>query len=220
VFFTHGDYASYLSLLRHYSIEYGVDIIAYCLMPNHVHHVLVPSDSSGLHRLFKAVHGQFAQRINRTRSQVGHLWQGRYFSSPLDTEYLVNAVRYVELNPVRAGLVERAENFDWSSAPGHCGLRRDIIVRDGSMPPALAAIHNWSRWLAEGVADDAVATLRRQGTQNLPCGDPEFVAGLERLSGVRLQYASHGGARSPPLKPKRGAIPSLIDTQGDVHPAR
>jgi REP-associated tyrosine transposase len=197
VFFDPGDPAAYLSLLGDYSRRHRVEVIAYCLMPNHVHHVVVPATSDGLHRLFKSVHGQYAQRVNRMKQQKGHLWQGRYFSSPLDPTYFLNAIRYVELNPVRARIVERAEDYDWSSAAAHCGNRRDVVVNPIPKSSLLSGISNWSRWLAEGVADEAVATIRRHGCQNLPCGNTDFLAQLEEATGRRLAFCTHGGPRTP-----------------------
>jgi putative transposase len=129
------------------------------------------------------------------RSQNGHLWQGRYFSSALDTNYLLNAVRYVELNPVRAQMVYHAEDFAWSSAAAHCGIRDDLVVDRRRISPVLAAITDWSRWLAEGVAEESLATLRRNGSQNLPCGGEEFVTSLEDQSGRDLKFRMHGGSR-------------------------
>ena len=101
--------------------RHSIEIVAYCLMPNHVHLVAGTGGCEWLHQALRAVHGQFARRINRMKEMNGHLWQDRYFSSPLDSNYFMNAVRYVELNPVRAGLVARAEDYAWSSAAAHCG---------------------------------------------------------------------------------------------------
>jgi putative transposase len=200
VFFAPGDHAAYLSLLKEHAAAHSVEVVAYCLMPNHVHLVVVPARADGLHRLFKSVHGRYAQRVNRMREQTGHLWQGRYFSSALDSAYLLNAVRYVELNPVRARLVDRAEDFDWSSAATHCGLRRDSVVDALPRLAVLAGIGHWSRWLSEGLANDCLHTLRRNGSQNLPCGSPDFVERLEKLTGLRLRYAPHGGSRAKRIR--------------------
>lgn len=195
VFFSPGDQAAYLTLLRDHAIVNDLQVIAYCLMPNHVHHIVVPSTPVALHRVFKSVHGQYAQRVNRMRDQKGHLWQGRYFSSPLDSDYFLNAVRYVELNPVRARMVERAEDYPWSSAATHCGLREDVVVDPRALPRSLAAIGDWSRWLSQGIADASIAELRRNGRQNLPCGSEEFVSNLEKITGRELNYRTHGGVR-------------------------
>jgi REP-associated tyrosine transposase len=199
VFFNRGDHAAYLGLLGMHAERFAVDIAAYCLMPNHVHLVVIPSNREGIHRTLKAVHGQYAQRVNRMKNQKGHLWQGRYFSSPLDADYFLNAVRYVELNPVRARMVVKAEDYAWSSAAAHCGLRKDPLVDPVPRSKLLAGIASWSKWLAEEFADDALATLRHHVGQNLPCGSAEFVAELERSAGRQLQFRPPG--RQPNSKP-------------------
>ena len=192
VFLSRGDESAYLALLRDCATRHDIEIIAYCLMPNHVHLIVVPSTNDGLHRALKAAHGRYAQRINRIKEQKGHFWQGRYFSSPLDGDYFLNAVRYVELNPVRAGLVNSAEDYRWSSAAFHCGRRSDPLLKMGAKPEHLAGIANWSRWLAEGIADDTLVTLRNHASQNLPCGSPQFIAALEQSTGRCLRYRPPG----------------------------
>lgn len=192
VFFDRGDHAAYLGLLGEHAQRLAIDIVAYCLMPNHVHLVVIPSNLDGLHRMFKGVHGEYAQRVNRMRDQQGHLWQGRYFSSPLDADYFLNAVRYAELNPVRARMVVRAEDYAWSSAAAHCGLRKDPLVDAEPRSKLLAGIANWSNWLAEEITEDALETLRLHGGQNLPCGSSEFVAELERSAGRQLRFRPPG----------------------------
>ena len=188
---------------RAYSKEQAIEVAAYCLMLNHVHLVVIPSNAKGLYLALKAVHSQYAQRVNRMRDQKGHLWQGRYFSSPLDSNYFLNAVRYVELNPVRAGIVTKAEEFAWSSAPSHCGLRNDALIDSRKRPHVLAGIANWSRWLAEGVADESLETLRRHAGQNLPCGSPEFVGQLERMVGRNLRCRPPGREPESRIKGER-----------------
>ena len=192
VFFSRGDHLAYLNLLDEHARQFSVDVVAYCLMPNHVHLVVIPSHPGGLHRMFKGVHGQYAQRVNRMREQQGHLWQGRYFSSPLDADYFLNAVRYVELNPVRARMVAKAEDYAWSSAAAHCGQCKDPLVGPQPRSKILAGIGNWSKWLAEEVAEDALATLRHHVSQNLPCGSSEFVVELEKSAGRQLRFRPPG----------------------------
>jgi putative transposase len=191
-FFCPGDYETYLRLLRENARKHDVEIVAYCLMPNHVHLVIVPPSADAMHLLLKAVHGQYAQRINRIHELKGHLWQGRYFSSPLDSNYFRNAVRYVELNPIRARLIARAEEYEWSSAAAHCGLRKDRIVESKPRSIALADISDWSNWLAAGLSQECVVEIRENCRQNLPCGSEGFVDELERLAGRQLRHRKAG----------------------------
>jgi len=113
VFFTNEDRQAYLEWLQEYCERYDVDVLAYCLMTNHIHLVAVPNTDDGLHRALKPLHMRYAQRINRERAWKGHLWQGRFFSSPLDEAYMWAAIRYVEWNPVRAKMAVRAEDYHW-----------------------------------------------------------------------------------------------------------
>lgn len=192
VFFSEADCLAYLHLLQEKCRAYAVELISYCLMTNHVHLVAVPSDAEGLKLAIGQVNGQYAMRINRMRKQTGHLWQARYFSSPLDPGYFARAVRYVECNPVRAGMVARAEDFAWSSAAARCGLRDDRLIVPHDRLRELRAIADWSRWLSEGVDDRSLEVLRRNASQNLPCGSDDFVERLEKLAGRSLRYRLPG----------------------------
>ena len=111
VFFTQDDRNTYLSLLNNYCDKHSVDIIAYCLMTNHIHLVAVPTTEDGLEKVLRPLHMRYTQMINRKMGWNGHLWQGRYFSSPLDEEYFWACIRYIENNPVRAKIVDRAGEY-------------------------------------------------------------------------------------------------------------
>jgi putative transposase len=177
VFFNDRDRAAYLRLLRDYADKHAIEVLAYCLMTNHVHLVVLPKTGDGLHRALKPLHMRHAQRINRARGWKGHLWQGRYFSSPLDEDYLWAAIRYVELNPVRARMTARAEGYPWSSAAAHCGLVADpVLTTDPAWQRRFIAIGNWSRWLAAGDEPEQAETLRRHAGKGLPCGSAAFMA--------------------------------------------
>lgn len=195
VFHERGDAETYLLLLEMYARQHGVRIFAYCLMPNHVHLVLVPASLDGLCRTLRAVHSQYAQRVNRMHGWTGHLWQGRFHSSALDASWFLNAVRYVERNPVAAGLSARAEDYRWSSAAAHCGLRRDLLIRPAAESPTLAGIVDWSAWLAAGLPQEDVDVLRSHERRNLPCGSNEFVKEMERLAGRPMTIRRRGRKR-------------------------
>ena len=113
-------------------------------MTNHVHLIAVPATDDGLQQTLKPLH--MRQRLNRQRQWSGHVWQGRFFSSPLDDAYLWTALRYVECNPVRAGMAERAQDYRWSSAATHCGLRPDALIKaESPWQQQLAAVADWSK---------------------------------------------------------------------------
>lgn len=187
VFFSDDDRQLYLVWLKEYADKYQVDVLAYCLMGNHIHLIAVPGTDDGLHQMLKPLHMRYAQRYNRQRDCTGHLWQGRFFSSPLDDTYFWTALRYVECNPVRAGLVARAQDYRWSSAASHCGLRPDAVLNpDSPWYQRLAAVADWPHWLAQQDDAQAVATLRLHADKGLPCGDDDFVARLGQLAGRSL----------------------------------
>jgi putative transposase len=196
VFFSDADHQVYLSWLRVYAAKYEVDVLAYCLMPNHVHLVLVPARKNSLHLSLRCLHLRYAQRVNRAREWKGHLWQGRYFASALDDAYFWAAIRYVELNPLRAGMVEQAEDYPWSSAQAHCGLRADpVLSACPSWQSRIAKVVDWSSWLREGMEQKELKALRLNGPRGLPCGSESFVADLEAISKKRLRLKASGRPR-------------------------
>jgi putative transposase len=197
VFFQRSEGLAYLRLLRERTERHAIDVAAYCLMPNHVHLVLVPATADALHRTLKVVHGRFAQRINRMRNRTGHLWQNRYYSAPLDPPHYLNAVRYVELNPVRAGMVDCAPSYEWSSAAAHCGLRSDPLVEGRPRSELFGDIVDWAAWLSAGLDAATMDAIRRHTRQNLPCGAPAFLDQLERIAGRTLRYRPHGRPADP-----------------------
>ena len=165
-------------------------------MTNHIHLVAVPARDNGLQRVLKPLHMRYAQRINRARGWKGHLWQGRFFSSPLDDAYLWAAVRYVERNPVRAAMVRRAEDYRWSSAAAHCGERIDRLLHpESDWSSQFSVMENWSAWLSEGDEAVEMQMLRRNVDKGLPCGSEMFVKNLGKLAGRLLEYRPQGRPR-------------------------
>lgn len=212
VFFTDEDRRLYLGLLGEYAHRYEVDLLAYCLMTNHVHLVVVPKTGAALHRALRPLHMRYAQHVNRARGWTGHLWQGRYFSSALDESYLQAAIRYVERNPVRARMVQKAEDYPWSSACARCRGKADLVV-DASAPVmrGLPAAADWSAWLAGD--DDAahLEQLRRNADKGLPCGSPAFLESVQRTTGRALGNGRRGRPATGPREHAAG-----IDLEGQA----
>jgi putative transposase len=119
------DRSVYLTLLRENIESCRVSLLGYCLMSKHIHLVVVPRKAEGLAKALKQTHGRYASYWNAVHGSSGHVWQGRYYSCPLDQAHLWEALRYAELNPIRAGLVAEAESWRWSSALAHCHKETD-----------------------------------------------------------------------------------------------
>ena len=195
-FFEDGDYALYRDLMAKAAGRARAEIWAYCLMPNHVHVILVPSDEDGLRRTFADLHRRYTGYINARARTTGHLWQGRYGSVVMDEAHLYNAIRYVSLNPVRARLVKRARDWEWSSVAAHLAGRDDAVVR---VAPVLERVGDFARFLDEPIDEDtAYAPLRRAETIGRPTGAPDWLAALEARTGRTLAP----GRRGP--RPRKG----------------
>ena len=193
VFFSDSDRKIYLTWLKEYSRKHGLEILAYCLMTNHVHLVVVPETEKTLQEVLKPLHMRYAQRINREKGWKGHLWQGRFFSSPLDDAYLWAAIRYVERNPVRANMLRKAEQYSWSSAAAHCGIKADgVLTKSKTWGKKFKQIADWSAWLAEEEEQDKLSLLRRNIEKGLPTGSERFIKKLEAVSGKELRFRPQG----------------------------
>jgi putative transposase len=154
-------------------------IWSYSLMGNHVHHIAVPEREDSLAETIKEAHGEYTTYFNFKYGLVGHAWQERFKSFPMDEAYYRNAIRYVECNPVRAGIVKRAEDYLWSSAAARCGLRDDLLLSGNC--PFVIEIENWSEWLAGTPVEAANDVIRRHTQTGRALGSSEFLirAGLQ-----------------------------------------
>jgi putative transposase len=196
VFFDGADFRRYLALLEQYSRDRGLDILAYCLMNNHLHLVAVPREEASLASVLKPVHLRYAQHVNWKHRLGGRLWQGRYYSCPLDHAHTAAAIAYTELNPVRAHLVPKAEDYAWSSAAAHAGLHTDSLLSP-SIKNWVDA-DDWPSWLREFDDEDVTKRLRLHTRTGRPLGEDGFVERLESSQGRRLHALSRGRpARSP-----------------------
>ncbi len=194
VFFSDDDYAAYRTLLAEGCRAAGVALWAYCLMPNHVHLILVPRDADGLRAALAEAHRRYTRHVNFREGWRGYLWQGRFASCPMDERHLLAAARYVELNPVRARLAAAAADWPWSSARAHLAGRDDEAVR---VKPLLDLVPDWAAFLAGGLSEaerDAVRAGERTGR---PLGSGTFTARLEKRLGRPL------ARQKPGPKPKR-----------------
>ena len=189
-FFEDGDFALYRDLLADAARLAQVEIWAYCLMPNHVHIIAVPSDPDGLWRTFRRVHREYTGFINARMRVTGHLWQGRYGSVAMDEAHLFAALRYVALNPVRARLVERAQDWPWSSTRAHLAGQVDGLVR---VTPALDRVGDFAAFLGAEF-DEALgyAALRKAESIGRPIGSPGWIADMEQRTGLTLLPAKRG----------------------------
>ncbi len=195
-FFEEGDYALYRDWLGESCRRFGVEVWAYCQMPNHVHLILTPQDGEGLALALSRAHRLYAGFVNARARQTGHLFQGRFGSAALDEEHLMNAARYVALNPVRARLVQRAEDWPHSSVSAHLAGRDDGLVR---VKPLIDRAPRFAD-LIEGEADAAAfVRLRRSELIGRPLGSAGFVAEIEKRLGRTLAPGKRG--RKPRSQP-------------------
>jgi putative transposase len=191
-FFEADDYAAYLALLAESCGKAGTEVWAYCLMPNHVHLIMRPADADGLRAALGEAHRRYTRRINQRHDWQGHLWQERFHSFPMDEPHLLAAARHVELNPVRAGLAGRPEQWPWSSVRAHLAGRDDALARAA---PLAALVPDWRRFLEGGLDEGRLEAIRRHTRTGRPLGDDSFVARLESRSGRRLRAGRPGPKR-------------------------
>lgn len=182
-FFDESDYSDYLNLLRKASNSLKVDIWAYCLMPNHVHVIAVPQHECSLGKLFGSVHGKYARTLNERYGWQGHLWQQRFFSVVMDDEHAKAALRYVEMNPVRARLCETPDEWPWSSVHAHLGNAEDDLVNVKAMQ---SIVSDWTDFIQAEAPTDRQESIRRHTRTGRPAGDADFVDMLEVITGKTI----------------------------------
>ena len=197
-FFVEDDYRRYLDLMAEWCDRCGVEIWAYCLMPNHVHLIAVPGSEADLRRAIGEAHRRYTDAINRRERWQGHLWQGRFTSIAMDERYLLAAARYVELNPVRGGLTDTPWGHPWSSAGAHlCGLN-DVLAR---VKPLLERVPDWAAFLGAAPDETVGAELRAHELTGRPLGSEVFVERLEAQLGRALRAPPRGRPARPPAAP-------------------
>jgi putative transposase len=183
------DRVSYLEFMSRETQRFRVKIFVWCLMTNHVHLIAVPEDESALARAIGEAHKRYSRMRNFAEGVRGYLFQGRFGSCVLDEKHLAAAVRYVENNPVRAGMVKKAWEYSWSSAKFHIGEQEvDVLVKDRDL---LGLVGNWREFL-EGEDSGREKDLRRATKTARPLVDHEYLTRLEKKTGRNLQKRKPG----------------------------
>jgi putative transposase len=189
VFFNEGDYREYLKLLNNYSQRFKVDILAYCLMPNHVHLIAVPQKDGSLAQAIGETHRNYTRFVNFREKWRGYLWQGRFSSYILDERYLLAATRYILLNPVKAKIVKSPWDYKWSSARHHINIENDLLVKDSLLR---GLVTNWKAFLKTTPEDGHVRALQLHERTGRPLGDSHFIKKLEDILNINLQKKRSG----------------------------
>lgn len=199
VFAEDADYQYYLETLRTWKVEFDVQVYAYCLMTNHVHLLLEPPDEvAALGRLMKRLAGRQTRYVNRLESRSGSLWEGRYKSSPVQTEqYFLSCCRYIELNPVRAGVVVRPDQYRWSSyLVRKYGLGHDWLDIHGCYmalgDSERERSDRYRRYVEQDVANDEITLIRSSLQRGQLTGDTRFVDQVEQIIGRRIEHRAPG----------------------------
>jgi putative transposase len=199
VFEEEADFRQYLNWAREYADRYCIEIWAYCLMPNHVHFVCVPGADKALALGFNTLNMRYAQYFHKKKGVTGHLWKGRFLSCILDDPSVLEEIRFIENNPVRARIVERAEDYPWSSARSHVCDEPDPILNGCS--PISSAGSEWRDYLSDNVDREAIRRVRACLKTGRPAGEKEFVLKIEGILGRRLQAKPRG-------RPRKSASPA------------
>jgi putative transposase len=190
-FFSDADYARYRDLLAAHCRAADVEVWAWCLMPNHVHLILVPQDADGIRRALSKVHRAYAGAIHARERRTGHFWQGRFGSVALDEDHLLSAFRYVALNPVRARLAKRAEDWPWASTRAYLTSDGDGVT---TLAPMRARFPDMAGLLESPQVYDKAAfeRLRQAETIGRPLGGKAFIEALSAELGTPLAPGRRG----------------------------
>jgi len=195
----------YLDLLREHSGLQDLSLIGYCIMSNKVHLIVMPRRKDSLAMALKKTHGRYAAYWNVRKKSTGHVWQGRYYSCPLDTAHLWAALRYTELNPVRAGMVRTPEKYAWSSARAHLGAGNAEESLEIDLWRSCWDAGRWREYLASGSSEGEVEAIRKCTHTGRPLGGTEFVEKLEQKVGRRLA-PQRGGRPEKGVDGRQGSL--------------
>lgn len=199
-FFTDDDRRAYLAILRSQAKRYGLTLLGYCLMTNHVHLVVIPQGPDSLNKAIGRTHWIYSQAINRWHGRSGHLWQSRFYSCALDDAHLIAAMAYLERNPVRAGLARVAWKYPWSSAEAHLNLKDPQGLISLDRWRVVSAHLNWRQVLERKEEAAEISRLRIHTRRGRPLAGDRFLSKLETALGRRLRPLPRGRPKTKPKK--------------------
>ena len=199
VFTEKSDPVAYLSLIKQSCSKAKTEILAYCLMPDHVHFIMVPSHEDCLRAALGDAHRRYTRMINARQKCRGHLWQEQFHSFVMDENHLLSCVRYVELNPVRGGLVDKPQKWLWSSARAHLNAKDDGVV---TVAPLLGLVDDWQAFLESGIKKEELETIYKHKLTGRPLGNTAWVKELEIKTGRNFTKQKPGPKLKPKQKPK------------------
>ena len=192
VFFSDNDKKTYYDLLKRETAKAGIAVWTYCLMDNHVHLIAVPEKENSLAKGIGRVSRNYSLLINIRNDWEGHLWQHRFDSYPLGETHVYSAVRYIERNPVRAGIVDRAEDYYWSSARSHVLREKDELLSDFYL---MSEIPDWAFYLKEETDESDRKLFKSHARTGKPLGNDKFIDRLEKMTGRSIKKKKPGPKR-------------------------
>jgi putative transposase len=198
VFFNDQDRMAYLAILKQECSRHGVALLGYCLMDNHVHLIPVPRRADSLAKAMGRTHWKYTQHINLVHHRSGHLWQNRFYSNAMDDDHCVVAMRYIEWNPIRAGICRIARRYPWSSAAAHCGGEDAPGILDLQLWHELAGKLNWESAIATEPSPAEVNSVRRALRTGRPLAEDSLMLKLGRKFGRDLRAKPPGRPRKNP----------------------
>ena len=192
VFFHADNYHAYLELLYASALAFDFTVWSYCLMPNHIHLLLVPTSESSLRDGISHLHQMYTRSVNRSHGWTGHLWQGRFFSCPVEISKAAYVARYIELNPVRAKLCENPRHYPWSSAEVACAQSKE---GKSGFSPLYAPGGTWEEYLRYDPLLESpkeLKLIRTSVSTGRPLGDEQFISRVEAETGVSFALRKPG----------------------------
>ena len=191
VFFAQYTWRRYLDWLTEYAQKHQVDILAYCLMTNHIHLLVKPRQSASLAKTMQGLNLKYTQFINHQYHRTGRIWAGRFYSCIIDAEnYLWAVARYIEQNPLRAKMVRRAEDYPYSSAPAHILGQADEVLTEALFPDEERI--DYIKFVRSAIPDKEMKFLRYSTGNDKPLGNDKFIRRIEKALGCSFEVKPAG----------------------------